>query len=192
MLHISLAALPQCCPPTLPTIPPATNQGPVTPLGRQSPFTQHLTICHRARSASVTGTRHNPCRQSVHNQAHSGYDRDRSFKPASQSPAPAYLLPISNASPQSMPPSLLDGSLSMLHISHAALLNAAHQPCRPSSMLPPHLANHPPGKQPRTCHAPRQAIAFHSAPYHLSPYQVGFRDRDPAQSFPAIGSQSST
>jgi hypothetical protein len=67
----------------------STNQGPVTPLGRQSPFTQHLTICHRTRSASVTGTRHNPFRQSVHNQAHSDNDRDRSFKYASRSPAPA-------------------------------------------------------------------------------------------------------
>ena len=151
----------------------------------------------------MTGTRHNPCRQSVHNQAHSSYDRDRSFKPASRSSAPADLLPISNASPQSLPPSLHDGSLSMLPISLAALprcypsalppfLNAAHQPCRPSSMRPLTLSPIPPINQPRTCHAPRQAIAFHLASYHLSPCQVGFCDRDPAQSLPAIGSQSST
>ena len=125
-------------PPTLPTIPPANNQGPVTPLGRQSPFIQHLTICQRTRSASVTGTRHNPFRQPVHNQAHSGYGRDRSFKPASRSSAPAYLLPISNDSPQSMPPSLHDGSLSMLHISLAALPR-----CYPSAM-PPFLNAPPP------------------------------------------------
>jgi len=81
-----------------------------------------------------------------------------------------------------MPPSLLDGSLSMLHISHAALLNAAHQPCRTSSMLPishaalpqccpsamPHFLNAPPNPVTHPTGQPTKDLSRPSADNRLS------------------------